>query len=227
MATTSVPTAVGIILDGNRRWAASRGLPKLEGHRKGLETLREAVRFIRARGVSHLAVFLFSTENWERDPEEVQYLMGMAQEVFEKEMEEIGKEGVRIRIVGQRERFSEELQRAFAEAEEKTKSHTDFTLWCCLSYGGRAEIAEAARAAARAGVEVTEGTIGKYLWSADMPDLDILIRTGGEQRLSGFLTWKSIYAELFFIETYWPDFNEASFDRILEEYAARERRFGR
>lgn len=221
-----MPAAVGIILDGNRRWAKERGLSKLEGHRKGLQALREAARFIRARGISHLAVFLFSTENWERDPEEVKYLMDLAQEVFEKEMEEIGKEGVRIRIVGQRERFSETLQRAFAQVEERTKDHAGFTLWCCMSYGGRAEIIDAARKACAAGEDPETG-IGNNLWSADMPDLDILIRTGGEQRLSGFLTWKSIYAELFFVDAFWPDFNEALFDRILEEHAVRERRFGK
>jgi len=226
IAGTSV-SCVGIILDGNRRWAEAHGLPKLEGHRVGLlETLRDTVRFIRDRGIKHLAVYMFSAENWGRDKKEVEYLMDLFRESIHKEMKEFGKENVRIRFVGQRERFSEDLQRAMNDTERETKENKAITLWCCLSYGGRAEIVAAANAAADAG-EVTEETLAKHLWTAGMPDPDIIIRTSGEKRLSGFLTWQSVYSELFFTDTKWPDFSEKEFDSILAEFAQRERRNGK
>lgn len=221
------PECVGIILDGNRRWAKAKGLPKLEGHRVGLlETLRSAVRFIRDRGTKHLVVYMFSTENWNREPAEVTYLMGLFRSSIQTEMRALGEEGVRIRFAGQRERFSQDLQEAMDTTEKETAHNTAMTLWCCLSYGGRSEIVAAANAAAKEG-EVTEASLAKHLWTAGMPDPDIIIRTGGNQRLSNFLPWQSIYSELFFTETHWPDFSEKEFDAILAEFAERERRHGK
>lgn len=199
----------------------------MEGHRIGLlETLRNTVRFVRVRGVKHLVVYMFSTENWNREQEEVSYLMDLFRESIKKEMDELGKEGVRVRFVGQRKRFSEDLQVLMNVAEKNTEKSDEITLWCCLSYGGRAEIAAAARSAAAAG-DVTEDSISKNLWTAEMPDPDIVIRTGGEKRLSGFLTWQSVYSELFFTDTLWPDFDKEEFDAILAEFATRERRNGK
>ena len=220
-------SCVGIIMDGNRRWAKAKGLSKLEGHRVGLlETLRNAVRFVRARNIKHLVVYMFSTENWNREPAEVSYLMDLFRESVQKEMRELGTEGVRIRFAGQRERFSASLQQAMNDTEEETLQNDAITLWCCLSYGGRAEIVAGSRAAAESG-EITEDSLARHLWTADMPDPDIIIRTGGEKRLSGFLTWQSVYSELFFSDTLWPDFEKEEFDAILEEFAQRERRRGK
>jgi undecaprenyl diphosphate synthase len=223
----NVPACVGIILDGNRRWAKARGLPKLEGHRTGLlETLRNTIRFIRDRKIKHLAVYMFSTENWNREPAEVAYLMDLFRESIQKEMDALGKEGVRVRFVGQRERFSKDLQELMDKAEKDTEKNDAITLWVCLSYGGRAEIIAAANAAAKKGT-VTEESLAQNLWTAEMPEPDIIVRTGGEKRLSGFLPWQSIYSELFFTDTLWPDFNEKEFDAILAEFASRERRRGK
>lgn len=227
MNETSRATCVGIILDGNRRWAKARGLSKLEGHHAGMEKLTDTVRFVRESGVRHLIVYAFSTENWNRKEEEVAYLMDLFRESMQKQMRTLGKEGVRVRFVGQRDRFSADLQKAMSDTEEETSQNDALTLWVCLSYGGRAEIAAAARAAAGAGEEITEESLARHLWTAGMPDPDIIIRTGGEQRLSGFLTWQSVYSELFFVDAFWPDFDEKTFDAVLAEFATRERRRGK
>ena len=219
-------TCVGIILDGNRRWAKERGLPQLEGHRAGTETLKIATRFVRDSGVAHLVVYAFSTENWNRDASEVSYLMNLFRETVQKELRELGKEGVRVRFVGKRERFSANLQQAMDDTEKETQHNGSFTLWVCLSYGGRAEIVAAAQAAAVKG-EITEESLAHNLWTTEMPDPDIIIRTSGEKRLSGFLTWQSVYSELFFTDTKWPAFTKKEFDSILAEFAQRERRHGK
>lgn len=217
---------VGIIMDGNRRWAKARGLPKLEGHRTGADKLKDTVRFVREHGIKHLAVYAFSTENWSREPAEVSYLMDLFRKLVQKEIKELGKEGVRVCFAGQRDRFSPDLQDSMDKSEEETEKNDAITLWICLSYGGRAEIAAAANAAAKSG-KITEETLAKNLWTAEMPDPDIIIRTGGEKRLSGFLTWQSVYSELFFTDTLWPDFKEEEFNSILAEFAHRERRRGK
>ncbi|TSC68710.1 MAG: undecaprenyl diphosphate synthase [Parcubacteria group bacterium Gr01-1014_56] len=227
MEAKKIPACIGIILDGNRRWAKTKGLPKLEGHRVGLETLKQTIRLLQSRGVPHVAVFMFSTENWNREAGEVSYLMDLFLGSIRKDFNELDKENVRIRFVGQRERFSSELQKAMNEAEEKTAKNTGITLWACLSYGGRAEIVEAARTMQKSGEEITEESFAKHVWTAEMPDPDIIIRTGGVKRLSNFLTWKGVYSELFFTDTNWPDFSEVELDRILQEYGERERRMGR
>ena len=224
---TATPMHIGIIMDGNRRWAASRGLSKLEGHRAGSDKLKETVRFVRAQGITHFVVYAFSTENWNRDPAEVSYLMDLFHELIQKEMRELGKEGVRVCFVGQRDRFSGNLQQSMNDVEEETAQNDSITLWICLSYGGRAEIVAAARAVIASGEDMTEETLSHNLWTKEMPDPDLLIRTGGEKRLSGFLPWQSIYSELFFTDSFWPDFTKEEFDAILAEFAGRERRRGK
>lgn len=217
---------VGIIMDGNRRWAKAEGLPKFEGHRAGSETLKNIARAALARGIKHLIVYAFSTENWNRERAEVAYLRKLLREVMQNEMRELGREGIRIRFIGERERFSQELQRSMRDVETETTGNDAMTLWVCLSYGGRAEIVAAARAAAARG-EVTEETFSSALWTAGMPDPDLIIRTGGEERLSNFLPWQSVYSELFFIDMLWPDFSKQEFDAILAEFRTRERRHGK
>ncbi len=221
----NTPTCVGIILDGNRRWAKERGLPKLEGHRRGYEKALDAARWARDRGIKHLAIYAFSTENWNREKEEVSYLMNLLREAAEKGFQDLAKEGVRVRFIGTRDRLAPELLAAMEKVEKESARHS-FTLWVCLSYGGRAEIVAAANTLEGA-KGVTEESLRAHMWSAEMPDPDILIRPGGEKRLSGFLTWQSVYSELFFIDPHWPDFSEEILDGILAEFAQRERRRGK
>lgn len=218
---------IGIILDGNRRWAKEKNLPSFEGHRRGFENLKATARWVLARAIPHLIVFAFSTENWNRSDEEISYLMDIFRTTIDDSVSELGKENIRVRFVGQRERFAEDIQRGMDEAEEKTRENTGMTLWVCLSYGARAEIVAAAQAARAHDGMLTEELIRQHLWTAEMPDPDIIIRTGGAQRLSNFLLWQAAYSELFFIQPYWPDFNEELLDRVLAEYAERERRMGK
>lgn len=223
---TKIPKCIGIMLDGNRRWAREKGISQLEGHRMGLQTFKEAVFFIRDRKIEHLVVYMFSTENWNRDSKEVSYLMDLFREAIKTQVKSWQEEGVRVRFVGQRERFSPDIQEAMKNAEDKTAHNSRITLWACLSYGGREEIVIAANKASTEG-QITEESLARNLWTSGMPDPDIIIRTGGEQRLSGFLPWQSVYSELFFIEEKWPDFSEKVLDRVLNEYAERERRMGK
>lgn len=227
MFSNKPPVCIGLILDGNRRWARDRGLSTLEGHRKGLETLVETTRLVRDRGIKHMVVYAFSTENWNRSEEEVSYLMSLIQEAAQKRLTELTKEHVRVRFLGQRDRLSPAVQAAIKQVEEASAENDAIVLWICLSYGGRPEIVHAARALQRSGEEVNEASFADHLWSAGMPDPDLVVRTGGEQRLSNFLLWQAAYAELFFIEPYWPDFSEAILDEILEAYGARDRRHGK
>ena len=170
-------SCIGIILDGNRRWAKARGLQTLEGHRKGKEAIKIVARLVKEVGIPHLVVYAFSTENWKRATEEVSYLMDLFREAIQKEFAELGKENVRIRFVGQRERFAKDLQEAMSHVEKDTAQNDSFTLWVCLSYGGHAEIVASARAADASGEEITEESITRHLWTAGMPDPDIIIRT--------------------------------------------------
>ena len=219
-----IPQSIGIILDGNRRWAKENNLPSLEGHRKGVEKLKETARWVRDRGIKHLAVYAFSTENWNRSDEEVKYLMNLFRTVVEEFFGELAKENIRVRFAGEREKFDKGIREAMERVEKASEKNDGLTLWVCFSYGGRAEIVRAANAA---GGEVTEESLNRSLWTAGMPDPDIIIRTGGEKRLSGFLTWQSIYSELFFIDEYWPDFSEKILDSILSEFSTRTRRMGK
>jgi len=218
---------IGIIPDGNRRWAKAKGLPKLEGHRAGVETIKEVIQAASELEIKHIAVWIFSTENWARESEEVSYLMNLFLEVARTHARELAEEDVRIRFVGQEERFSPELRVAIDDIEKESADKKKITLWLCLSYGGRAEIVRSVEKVLSAGEKISEETIAKYLWTAEMPEPDIIIRTSGEKRLSGFLTWCGIYSELFFSDTLWPEFRKEELEKIIAEYRTRERRMGR
>ena len=222
-----LPACIGIILDGNRRWAKANGLPKLEGHRRGLVHVSDCARWVRDRGVRHLALYALSTENLHRTKEEVSYLMDLAVEMAENQLAELGRENIRARFAGDMSLLPQEVRAAAAKVEAATASNTGMTLWVCLAYGARAELAAAANAAANRGKKITEEVLAQSLWTAGMPDPDIIIRTGGEKRLSNFLLWQAAYSELFFIDAMWPDFSEEVLDAVLAEYATRERRNGR
>lgn len=214
-------------MDGNRRWAKEKGLPTLEGHRRGMNNIEPVVLALRDRGVEHVAMYAFSTENWKRSETEVGYLMQLFEEAIKDKLAKLGEEGVAIRFVGQRERFGQKLQIAMTDVENKNINDPRITLWVCLSYGGQAEIIEAAQALAKKGQDITAESLEAQLWTHGLPDPDVIIRPSGEHRLSNFLLWKSAYAELFFPQTYWPDFSEKEIDAIFAEYAARERRHGK
>lgn len=222
------PTCIGIILDGNRRFARLHGLPLFEGHRRGFEKVKDIMRWTRAANIPFVVAYAFSTENWHRSEEEVSYLMGLFKEVLTRELAVLKKEGFRVRCIGDLARFSSELQILMRKAGEETAHLPGPTLALALSYGGRADILQAAsRAAAEGKVGITEKEFSSYLWSNGIPDPDIIIRTGGEKRLSGFLTWQSVYSELFFVDTLLPDFSESEFQGILTEFEGRDRRRGK
>jgi undecaprenyl diphosphate synthase len=213
---------VAIIMDGNARWASERGVPVLEGHRRGAQTLKQTVRDAVALDVRELTVYAFSTENWTRPRWEVDGLMAMFAELIESETPELDEEGVRMRFIGRREGVSDDLLERMAWAEEKTAGNERMTLFVAFNYGGRAEIVDAARRFD--GGE--EEDFAKLLYAPEMNDPDILIRTSGERRLSNYLLWQSAYSELVFSDTLWPDFSRADLAAALEEFASRERRFG-
>lgn len=230
----NTPKHIGIIIDGNRRWAAARGLLKIEGHRHGVETLKKLLPALIARGIAVASIFTFSTENWQRTKEEVGALMSLIAEVFRKHFAWAHEQGVRVRISGRMADFSPELQQIFQEAIEKTKTNTKLIANFCLSYGGREEFTQVARSIAEAVAagdlrpeDVTEERIAERLYTAGLPDVDLLIRTGGERRLSGFLPWQTPYAELYFTDVLWPDFNEAELDKAIEFFETRKRNFGK
>lgn len=223
-----IPKSIGIIMDGNRRWAKERGLPTLEGHRHGGKTLEAIAEAAREAGVRTLIFYAFSTENWKRSPEEVAYLLELMDVYLEKHAEPLLKHGARFRVIGDRSRFKEVTQKRILALEEKTKDAPNGTLAFAVSYGGRADIVQAVNTLlAGEKSQVTEEDISRALWTHDIDDPDMVIRTSGERRLSGFLTWDSVYSELFFTDTYWPDFSKEEFNAMLAEYATRERRRGK
>jgi undecaprenyl diphosphate synthase len=220
---------VGFIMDGNRRWAKERGLPTLEGHARGYNALKQMIDAVYKAHIPHMVCYAFSTENWGRSEEEVSYLMRLfAQGIHELRTDFVGrKEKINIHIIGERTRFPEDLRAEIEEIEKKHHSDPELTVWVALSYGGRAEIVQAVNRAIEKGEQVTEESFGGLLWTVGMPDPDIIIRTSGEERISNFLLWQSAYSELFFVDTYWPDFGESDFQSILEQYEKRKRRKGR
>lgn len=225
---STAPACIGIIMDGNRRWARERGLPTLEGHMCGYRKLKEVVSWANKAGVETLIFYAFSTENWNRSADEVAYLMRLFETALVDEIGEIQKRGVRLRFLGQRERFSKKLQEAMDQAEAQTKGNGNGTIVLALSYGGRQEIVAAVNTLLHDGTqETSEGDFASRLSTVGIPDPDIIIRPGGEKRLSNFLPWQSVYSELFFSDTYWPDFSKEEFLGILEEYSKRERRRGK
>jgi undecaprenyl diphosphate synthase len=220
---------VAIILDGNGRWAMSRGLPVAEGHREGTRALRRTVEAAIDLGIGALVVYGFSTENWTRPPDEVDSLMEIFSETIDRELPDLAKQGVRVRFLGRRDRAPDELQDKMSELEAYTGTNDRLDLWIAFDYGGRSEIAEAAKRLIRAGIppeEIDEDTFARALYEPDLPDPDLLIRTAGDQRISNFLLWQLAYAELVFVEKPWPEFAADDLRGALDEYATRERRFG-
>jgi undecaprenyl diphosphate synthase len=224
-----VPKHLGIIMDGNRRWAKERGLPAYEGHREGYENLKRVGDWCLETGVEFLTVFGFSTENWKRSGEEVSFLMQLFQRAVTVELDEFHGKGIRLRILGRREGLPPALVEAFAAAEKKTAHNTRATLSLAINYGGRAEIVDAVKTLIAKGAparEITEEVIAKELTTNDLPDPDLIIRTSGEERLSGFLPWQSVYSEFMFFTTHWPAFSREEFNRMLGVFAERQRRYG-
>ncbi len=223
------PRHVAIIADGNRRWARERGLPVLAGHVQGIEAIRPIVRRARDRGVETLSVYTFSTENWSRPDDEVTGLFGLIDGAVRQYTDELMDEGVRVRVIGRLHEAPADVQRSIRAAEERTRSGERLTLNICFNYSGRAEIVDAARALV-AGVadatRITEEHFAEHHYTAGQPDVDLLVRTGGDQRTSNFLLWQAAYAELVFCDKFWPDFTPDDFDAALADYAGRNRRFG-
>jgi undecaprenyl diphosphate synthase len=228
-----VPRHVAIIMDGNGRWAASRGLPRVEGHRRGVEALRKTVRAAGDMGIRCLTIFSFSSENWQRPASEVRDLMGLLRLFIRKDLAELHSSGVRVRVIGERADLDPDIRRLLEEAEELTRLNTKLRLVVAFNYGGRDEIARAVRRISEkvasgvlAPAAITEELIGQHLDAPEIADPDLIIRTSGEQRLSNFLLWQAAYSELVFTPVYWPDFDRAALQSAIEEYRRRERRFG-
>ena len=221
-----IPAHVAIVMDGNGRWATMRGLPRGAGHRAGVNALRDIIRFASAIGVQALTLYAFSTENRRRPKEEIGILCGLLIEYFNREIDELHANGVRIRSIGDLSWFPTAVQEAVRNAEQKTANNAGLKLNIALNYGGRAEILHAFKLAYADGREPDEATLSTYLDTADSGDVDLLIRTGGELRVSNFLLWQIAYAELYFTDVKWPDFTRDAFIAALNDFAGRERRFG-
>ena len=227
------PRHVAIIMDGNGRWAARRGLPRAAGHRAGAEAVRTTLKAAVKAGVEVLTLYAFSSENWRRSEDEISDLKGLMGYYLERELDELAREGVRLLLIGDHRAFGPQLVERLERAVEKTKHNNRLTLVVALNYGARGEIAAAARNLAAKAVAgeldpsaIGEESIGQELTTAGLPELDLMIRTSGEKRLSNFLLWQSAYAELIFTDTLWPDFDEAALQAAIEEFAGRQRRFG-
>ncbi len=228
MSTASpVPRHIAIVMDGNGRWASKRFLPRLAGHKQGVDALKRIVRACAARKVAHLTVFAFSSENWNRPADEVSGLMDLLVMALAKEVAQLQHDGVQLRFVGERDGLSEKVKTGLAQAESLTQDNTVLTLNVCFNYGGRWDIVQAAARLAAQGTPITEQSMAAAISTAHSPDPDLFIRTGGEYRVSNFLLWQSAYSELYFSPLLWPDFDEAALDAALQEYAGRERRFGK
>ncbi|MEO0138617.1 MAG: polyprenyl diphosphate synthase [candidate division WOR-3 bacterium] len=224
----SIPYHVGIIMDGNGRWAKIRGLPRVMGHRVGVESVRSVVRVAKRVGIKYLTLYTFSSENWQRPKEEVSYLMYLLRTLLIKEVEDLNRQGVRVRAIGRLESLGNEVLDALNFAMEKTKNNRDLNLYLALSYGGRQEIVDAVNKVLRSGVkEVDEETFRNFLYDPELPDVDLLIRTAGERRISNFLLWHTAYAELYITDVLWPDFREEEFLKAIEDFSKRVRKFGK
>jgi undecaprenyl diphosphate synthase len=229
----ALPRHVAFIMDGNGRWAKARGLPRLEGHRKGVEALHTVVEAAIARGIPYVSFYAFSTENWNRPQDEVSGLMGLLKTFATKEVDKLKKAGVRVLFLGDRSpdgRLSADVCALLDATERATAQGDKITACICLNYGARAELVHAVRALVGTGIDIdkiNEENISKYLYTKDIPDPDLCVRTSGEQRLSNFLLWQLAYAELMFVPQHWPDFGAAELDAVLTAYTQRERRYGK
>lgn len=232
-AGESAPIHAAIIMDGNGRWAAARNLPRAEGHRAGVEAAKRAVEAARDLGLSYLTLYSFSTENWRRPAGEIRDLIGLLRQFIMDDLPSLKREGVKVKIIGDRDHLDRELKMLVSRAEQETRANTRFNLQIAFNYGGRDEIVRAVKAAAKAvkagEVEpeaIDEAILAKYFDTAGAPDPDLVIRTSGEKRISNFLLWQAAYAEYVFLDVLWPDFNHEWFAAAIEEYKGRERRFG-
>lgn len=222
-----LPVCIGFIMDGNRRWAQVHKLPTLTGHQAGEAKFYEVAQWVKETKIPHAVFYAFSVENWLRDKVEVQYLQELFLSFTKQMIAEVDVWQCRIKVVGNLEKFTDELQFSIQELEQKSSRYSETTIWVALSYGGRAELVYACNTAITAGVPVDETTLASYLYTTGMPDPDLIIRTSGEQRLSNFLPWQSVYSELFFTDTYWPAFTKEEFTRIVGQYGDRQRRRGK
>ena len=225
----SIPNHVAIIMDGNGRWAEQRGLPRVAGHRAGTENIRQVIRCLAEHGVHYITLFAFSTENWSRPASEVKGLFGILGRAIDRETNIFHEHGVRLFLLGRVDRLSDRLQRKVKHAIELTKDNTEMTLSVAFDYGGRAEILDAVKRIIQDGIppqDIDESLLSSYLYTAGLPDPDLIIRTGGEMRLSNFLLWQSAYSEYYATPTFWPDFGSEEIERALVAYTQRERRLG-
>jgi undecaprenyl diphosphate synthase len=222
-----VPNHIAIVMDGNGRWATKRYLPRVAGHKKGVDALRACVRHCGDLGVKVLTVFAFSSENWNRPPEEVSGLMELLAVALSREVPQLQAEGVRIHFVGDRNNLSDKVRSGLSHAEAQTAGNTRLVFNICFNYGGRWDVAQAAAGLAARGEAITEASLDRAMALAHVPDPDLLIRTGGEMRISNFLLWQAAYSELYFTDKLWPEFDDAALDAAIKDYARRERRFGR
>jgi undecaprenyl diphosphate synthase len=228
-SSAALPHHIGIILDGNRRWAKEKNLPTFEGHRQGAETLKTITYAAFDRGIKFVSAFVFSTENWNREKTEVTYLMRLTMSLIKRDLKELHCRGVRIVWLGSKDRVSEKLIKAFEDAEETTKNNTAGTLAFCFNYGGQLEIVDTVKKIIKSGIEaqdITSDVISGELYHPEVPPVDLLVRTSGEHRISNFMLWRSAYSELFFTDVLWPSFSTDDLDEALAHYASRQRRFG-
>lgn len=222
-----VPHHIAIVMDGNGRWATRRLLPRVAGHKQGVDALRRCVKACADRGVGILTVFAFSSENWNRPADEVSGLMELLALALSREVPQLLEDGVRLHFVGDRQGLSDKVRAGLAQAEAATAANTKFILNVCFNYGGRWDIAQAAARLAAQGIAITEESLDRAMALAHVPDPDLVIRTGGEQRISNFLLWQSAYSEFYFSDRLWPEFGEAELDLAIEAFGRRERRFGK
>ena len=221
-----LPRHIAIIMDGNGRWAKKRGLPRTAGHKVGAETFRDIATYCRELGVEYLTVYAFSTENWKRPKDEVDTIMGLLEQYLQEAIDTMERDHIRLKILGDTAALSPKLQQMVARTNAISTHYQGFQANIYLNYGGRSEILRAARLCAEAGEEWTEENFGKYLWSAGIPDPELIIRPSGELRLSNFLLWQCAYSEFCFCDTLWPDFDRAALNRAIIDYQGRDRRFG-
>ena len=222
-----VPHHIAIVMDGNGRWANRRFLPRVAGHKQGVDALHECVKACAERGVKVLTVFAFSSENWERPADEVSGLMELLAKALAREVAQLSKDGIQIHFIGERDSLSDSLKRGFEQAENATVQNSKLIFNICFNYGGRWDIAQAAAKLIAKGLVITPASLNSEMSLAHVPDPDLVIRTGGEQRLSNFLLWQAAYSELYFSDKLWPDFNAVALDEAIDEFNQRERRFGK
>lgn len=221
---------IAIIMDGNRRWAKAHNLPTAAGHKKGVESLRTITRACNDFGIKYLTVYAFSTENWNRKKEEVDFLMDLVAVTLKNELDDMHKEGVKISFIGDSSKLSDKLQKVTLSAQEKTKNNSGVNLQIALNYGARDEITNAVKQIISEGInadDITQEIISSHLYTTNIPDPDILIRTGGEKRISNYLLWQIAYSEIIVVDEFWPEFDKKCFENCLDEYSKRQRRFGK